>query len=308
MRDIEIVFATGADGAFFASSPTAWYRKDLPRGINKIFDKTGGEKVVDVYDLVLGDRDSYWVNWRDADRKHHWQYHGLPDGLTTWMEERNDKGHHKVDMRRLRIALGPRNSSYWASDGHHAKFKGLPDSLMEKLTESGTTHGTLKRPFPTHVALGVHHSWVMAKASGTMAWSLSNHYPGLKAALKDLKGKGEIVNSLAMDQHDGGNFLLTTDKGHTYFDVIFDLEDTLHGLLNPPHEHHGHQSHAHHGSPKDRSEAYKPGASFHPTTTHAVSAHNGSRELLKSATGVFKLGFRIIRIVAFLHTGGATGL
>ena len=102
-------------------------------------------------------------------------WHGLPAGLTAWLD-------NNVHPDTVKVALGPGNASYWASNTATGVYisLGLPKGLSTALT---TTR-------PRFLSLGFSQTYIMVNTGGGATWNVSQVYPDLESQIDMVRRGG----------------------------------------------------------------------------------------------------------------------
>ncbi|MCJ1300320.1 hypothetical protein MMC08_003116 [Hypocenomyce scalaris] len=132
-----------------ARTPLTTYRYKLPSAVQQLFTKQ--PPIKDVFEIVLGSNNSYYIGYLDHDGKAYCKNQGLGVHLTKWLST-NAKGFVDYDIRTTSITLGP-NGSYVVKDKNKMQWFNIPTPLAEKLKTAGTKGTKL-------VALGIDESYV----------------------------------------------------------------------------------------------------------------------------------------------------
>jgi hypothetical protein len=114
---------------------------------------------------------------------------GIPTILNDWLYEKDADGDCVRHFRNLDISLGPRNESFWATDGDSAKWSNLPEPLLKALSANLKDGEWIDKP--RIVTLGVGGDYVMMTTNNAAAWRLSN-YKEFDAVFDVMKENGNI--------------------------------------------------------------------------------------------------------------------
>lgn len=213
---IYICFAFGPKENYFFNAPSQWARKNLPVSINALFTKN--PPIKEVYELVLGENDSYYIGYLDSDGKVYCRKHGLPRGLMEWLGT-NEKGFMIRDVRTISIDLGS-NGAYWACDKNGSAWGNLPDGLVKSIEIRRNPHGGWKpNRRPSVVALGYNGAYIMTCEGGGGAWDLKGQHAELDTFLRKNSESLSDIAGIWFDAYRPGKYVLLLTNGKVYSDL-----------------------------------------------------------------------------------------
>jgi len=121
---------------------------------------------------------------------------GLDPTLKTWLFEKKADGDVARTFADVKISLGPKAGSYWATDGNGWIWGGLPEKLGEKVASIRNNTGGFAAT-PKIVTLGLGDDYIIMTETGStveISWSLTN-YPETEANIKvilEMKRLGDL--------------------------------------------------------------------------------------------------------------------
>jgi len=158
---------------------------NLPAAVEHLFTKQ--PPIKDVFELVIGPFESYYIGYLDSDGKEYSMNNGLPMYLTKWLSP-NARGNIEHDIRTTSITLGP-NGSYVVKDRNKMESYGVPAELSARLNRFGHQHTRL-------VALGIDDTYVVVNTDGSGLRNLKGRYRALEERLVKMTNFGSIHVSI----------------------------------------------------------------------------------------------------------------
>jgi hypothetical protein len=141
---------------------------------------------------------------------------GLPEELGAFLHEKNSTGARVRNFPNIRIALGPYNKSWWASDGSTSRWMNLPKGLEGALRDKRSNGGT--GPFtdaPRFIALGTDGNYFMVTEKNAANWCLAD-YRELQTIIegcKDTEAGVSNIKSLVLHPYRLQTWVIQTTSG-----------------------------------------------------------------------------------------------
>lgn len=123
--------------------------------------------------MVLGHADSFLITYRDREGANWIACQGLPKELNDFLYETNTKGAYVRSIPRLRVSLGPYNTSFFATDGASYLWLNLPPLLLSALQTRIKDGAWTDKP--RLIALGADENFVLLTERHAAAWDLPNY-------------------------------------------------------------------------------------------------------------------------------------
>jgi len=209
------VFAFGQRGGYYFESPSRWEKGQLPSNLQQLFNEN---KVESTYCVALGAENSFAVSYKGKDGLLHIQCSGkLPQALRTWLLEEDSSGVPVRELEKLKVSLGPFNTSFFATDGTSWRWENLPAVLQKALNDRLGSNGRWlnQADKPRMVVLGAHDTYVLINHGGGGQWELDD-YKALDEVIRTLakrEDRFDLIENLVLDQHRLNAFVMQLRDG-----------------------------------------------------------------------------------------------
>jgi hypothetical protein len=131
-------------------------------------------KVKSTYSLTLGANESYFISYESKQGTDNIQSSELPQELHDFIFEKDVSGTFVRKFSTLKVALGPYNKSWWATDTVRSKWSNLLKQLSNTFNGLRGNNGSgLFNDPPASLTLGCNDSFFMVTKGGAKYWAVA---------------------------------------------------------------------------------------------------------------------------------------
>lgn len=172
--------------------PANLHSNNLPLEIQELYTK---KEVSYGRHMALGANGSFFFSYKPKNANGtRVKLIGLPTDLDEWIFAKDADGGWKRSLEGLRVSLGPKNESWFATDGNSYRWCNLPEGLQKEIDANMNDDGCFEHR-PRIVSLGVDGDYVWVTGTegdpGEITW-VTRGYQMVSDAFTSLRRNGNL--------------------------------------------------------------------------------------------------------------------